>query len=161
MSSVLTAIFMPVFENNMYTRIKKSIRPRRKQDFAFPDGTSPEPKQWIEGGRVRPDARWILDYWGRWDRARLNLEIAEWERKGMLVYTPRIYYKIELRETVRIAGKPIPKTLKTWFIQERDFISNSLREFWQGVSTDLRESGVTRLEATRIKEKIAELIPMA
>jgi hypothetical protein len=116
--------------------------------------------QWIEGGRVRPDARWILDYWGRWDRARLNLEIAEWERKGMLTYSARVYYKIELRKTVRIAGKPTPKTLKTWFIQERDFVENSLREFWRRVNADLMGFGLNDLEISNIKAKIAKVIPI-
>lgn len=144
----------------MYTRIKKSVRPRRKQDYSFPDGTKPERKQWIEGGVVRPDSRWIRNYWGRWDRARLGDEVAEWERRGLLIYTPRTYFKIELRHCTIIDGKRRPKTLKTWFIQKRD-LEESWQELRNKISKDLAAFGLSYAAVSRIHKKIAKDIEAA
>lgn len=134
------------------------IKPPRKKDFRLPDGSVPEPKQWIVDGLIKPDERWIHSYWGRFDRASIS-QCIFWAEKGKLIYVPRIYYTFELRHSVRTNGKPTPKTLKTWFINNQDFDGNPLRAFWKAVNSDLSAFGLNRTEASRIKERIAEHIP--
>lgn len=139
----------------MYPRIKKSIRPKRKQDYSFPDGTKPSRKQWISHGQIHPDKRWIIHWWGRWDRARIGLEIAEWEKQGKIVYRPRIHYTVELRESVRVRGKPTPRTRKVWFLKSTD---SDRVKFYRRVTSDLLTLGIDSAEAERIVSLIKKRI---
>jgi len=141
----------------MFAIVKKDQRPPRKKDYFLPDGTVP-----------RPRSRWSIvrhykeTYVYRFRYDRLTLEyLAELAGKGELVYVPRVYYKVELRQQgSRINGKnATPKTIKTWFIKESDLSGSALRKFWKAVSDDLAGFGLSRSEMTRIKAKIAEVIP--
>lgn len=123
----------------------------------MPDGTVPRPRgRWSE--TVQAKEPYVLRY--TYNRMTLA-DLARFERLGELVYVPRVYYKVELRQSVRIDGKPHPvaKTVKTWFIKESDLKGFALREFWKAISDDLAGFGLNRNEVNRIKAKIAEDIP--
>lgn len=135
----------------MYPRVRKINRPPRKQDFYLPDGNIPDPKQWFEAGK----------WHGRFDRARIKEELQTWVDAGLLIYVPRVDYRVELRQSVRQNGKAVPKTLKTWFVRAGKFNESSLASFWRNVRLDLVGFAVSPADANRIEAKIAERIPQS
>lgn len=141
----------------MFPRVRRVIRPPRKKDYFLPDGTVPRPRsRWTETVQAKEP------YKLRYAYNRMTLEkLAYFAERGELVYVPRVYYKVELRQSIRIDGKPHPvaKTVKTWFIKESDLKGSALREFWKAISDDLAGFGLDRNQTNRIKSKIAEDIP--
>jgi hypothetical protein len=140
----------------MYIRVKKKICTPRKQDFRLPDDTVPSANTWIEPDR--DEKGHLVNYFGKWNRARLS-DIKKWHTEGKLIYIARVYYTVELRQSVKENGKSKPKNIKNWFMKNTDFSRELLKVFWARISVDLAELQLDKSEVSRINEKIAEHIP--
>lgn len=145
----------------MFVRIKRIIKPIRRQDFYYPSG-EPVPKetgfQW-HGAVASKDAD--FPYYGFCKFKNIPISgLQDLEKHGLLIVRRRIEIKIELRRTFRKGNKVSSQTWHLASILERDTADSiKCQSFWNKIEDKLKTFELKDTESKAIREKIAAVVP--
>lgn len=145
----------------MFVRIKRIIKPIRRQDFYFPSG-EPVPLDmnfhW-RGTVETKDAG--FPYYGFWKFKNIPISgLKDLEKHGVLIVRRRFEIKAELRKTFRVGNKVSSQTWHLASMSERDIaIPNNCELFWSKIDDKLKNFELSEDEEKKIREKILAIVP--
>jgi hypothetical protein len=145
----------------MFVRIKRIVKPIRRQDFYFPSGERvPLEKGFHWHGTVAfKDVG--FPYYGFWKFKSIRISgLKDLEKNGLLIVRRRVEIKAELRKTFRVGNKVSSQTWHLASILERDTADpQKSQPFWCKIEDKLKTFELKDAELKAVREKIEAIVP--